>query len=550
MVQFTQRPVVFFVLNAFVGWTACLAALTLGCSGNSQSGSTSRTASIEVSSSAGSPDKNSTRQPEPNAAEKQAFVDRLRPQVEGFCGNCHMTPRPESVDKHRWPREVLQGFEFHRVSGVERTNMPSVDDTTKFFVYQAPEILEMPESIVGNPVARVKFQNTRIVKQVSQTSESQPPCVSQLTWVDLDGDGKKSLVYCELGTGSVFQFQPTVDDTPRLLAVLYQPTSLAPVDLDNDGNLDLIVADLGEFLAADSEFGRVVWLRKRPDGEGYEKVTLKDGLGRVADVESADFDGDGDFDILVAEFGWRTSGRILLFEQTHVDDKHMPNFNMREIDPRHGAIEVPLVDLNGDGNLDFVALISQEHEVVEAFINDGNGRFSIETIYRANDPIYGSSRIELVDVDGDGDEDVVYANGDSFDSGSKPYHSVQWLENQGAYPFEHHHISYMPGVLSIKAADFDGDGDIDIVAGALMPEPANEQLEARGVESLILLEQTSLRVFRRTKLETSTYQNASIEVGDFDGDGRIDIAVGNFLHFQPHLPTRQDFTIWRNLGLQ
>ncbi len=553
MFLFLHRPFHLPVTSVCGVWVVCFVVLTLGCSGNSQTGTVPTNALHETPSNEHSPNASLTQhpekiQPEPSTAEKLAFVARLRTQVEDFCGNCHMTPRPESVDKQRWPREVLQGFEFHRVSGVQRPNVPSVEDTTNFFVYQAPETLEMPRSIVGNPVARVNFQGKRIRKPASNSAMAQPPCVSQIKWIDLSGNGTKSLVYCDLGTGSLYQFQPSVDDAPRLLAVLYQPTSLDPIDLDKDGNLDLVVADLGEFLAADSELGRVVWLRKRSDREGYDEVTLKDGLGRVADVKSADFDGDGDIDILVAEFGWRTSGRILLLEQTSVEDNGSPKFDMRVLDPRHGTIEVSLVDLNGDGYLDFVALISQEHEIVEAFINDGTGHFSIETLYRANDPIYGSSRIEMADMDGDGDVDVVYANGDSFDSGSKPYHSVQWLENQGSFPFEHHHITYMPGVLAIKAADFDGDGDLDIVAGALMPKAVEAELEAAGVESLILLEQTSPRDFARTQIETSAYQNGSIEVGDFDGDGRIDIAVGNFLHYQPQLPTRQDVTIWSNLG--
>jgi len=106
----------------------------------------------------------------------------------------------------------------------------------------------------------------------------------------------------------------------------------------------------------------------------------------------------------------------------------------------------------------------------------------------------------------------------------------------------------MPGVLAIKVADFDGDGDLDIVAGALVAERFDESLEAAGVESLILLEQISPGEFKRTAIEISAYQHGAIEVGDFDGDGQIDIAAGNFLHFQPDLSTCQNFTIWKKFG--
>src|SRR5207248_2898239 len=103
-----------------------------------------------------------------------------------------------------------------------------------------------------------------------------------------------------------------------------------------------------------------------------------------------------------------------------------PAFEPHVIDKRHGAIHVPVADLNNDGKPDFVALIAQEHEEICAYINEGNFRFRVEKLYVAPHPAYGSSGIQMVDLDGDGHIDILYTNGDVLDAPYllKPYHQV------------------------------------------------------------------------------------------------------------------------------
>ena len=69
--------------------------------------------------------------------------------------------------------------------------------------------------------------------------------------------------------------------------------------------------------------------------------------------------------------------------------------------------------------MDFVVLLAQEHETVLAYLNKGRGDFTFDqkAIYAAPHPNWGSSGIQLVDLDKDGDLDVLLTHGDTWDDG-------------------------------------------------------------------------------------------------------------------------------------
>lgn len=273
-------------------------------------------------------------------------------------------------------------------------------------------------------------------------------------------------------------------------------------------------------------------------------------MGRVADVQAADFDGDGDLDLVVAVFGWQNTGEILYLENQTTDWSH-PKFQPRVVDPRHGAIHVPVADLNKDGKPDFVALISQEHETVVAYLNDGHGQFHAETLYTAPHPAFGSTGIQLVDLDGDGDLDVLLTHGDVLDQPYllRPYHGISWLENQGRFPFVCHHLTTMYGVHRAVAADVDGDGDLDIVAVSFLPAEAFPDRDRLNLDSIILLEQTKPGIFVRHSLETKLCDHATCAVGAWNGDGVLHFATGNFCLSEKHSVT-DSVTLWKNRGPQ
>ena len=458
-------------------------------------------------------------------------IEQLRPSVQKFCADCHVMPRPASSTIADWKEEVDQGFMLYRTSGRTDLEVPDEDKVLAFFRSQASPELDWSTSEAKYPTWSGGFtvEGIRLATQ-------RAPAVTNVRWIDIGIHDSKALVYCNINTGGVIAHWPQAKGSPtKRLGTLIQPVHTEPCDLNEDGLTDLVVADIGEFNADDSDLGRVVWLKQKPDEKAFEKVVLLDGLSRISDIQPGDFDGDGDVDLLVGAFGWRNSGRTFLLinggpSSDHTDGR--PVFTQRVIDPRHGPVHVPPIDLNADGHLDFIALISQEHESVEAFLNDGSGNFRKEVIYQAPDPAYGSSGIHLADMDGDGDTDVLFTNGDSFDRGPKPHHSVQWLENDGSYPYKHHHLCYMPGVLSAKPADFDGDGDMDIVAGALLGKTAIGHESALNTPSMVYIEQIAQREFKAYSIQEERHLHLALEAGDFDGDGKQDFAAGFFVRTQ------------------
>jgi hypothetical protein len=461
------------------------------------------------------------------------------------CTACHAFPPPDVLPRASWGATVYEMAAFAMGGiGAPKAGPPppfdfDVDRVVRYYEARAPQSLPPSETWPAVADGPVRFGR----RPIRLAAVPPPPYVANVRFAELDGGGKWQVVASDMSHGLVLAADPTRPEAGlRTLGRVPNPCHAEMVDLDRDGLRDLIVADLGSVPPSDHQKASVVWLQRRPGGD-YRARTLVSGLPRVADVEAADLDGDGDMDLVVAAFGWRVVGSTLVYEN-RTQDWRNPLFVQRELDPRPGAIHAALVDLDRDGRLDVVELISQHYETVVAHLNSGAFGFRTQVIFSAPHPSWGSSGIDVVDMDGDGDLDVLMTNGDMLDDYLlKPYHGLSWLENRGGFPFVEHPLAKLNGVMRARAADLDGDGDMDVVACAFAPNPPRGPAHA-PLPSVVWLEQTASGRFERRTLEVGGH-HVTLDVADYDRDGDVDVVVGNF----PNPGGRNDAWIesWENL---
>jgi hypothetical protein len=265
------------------------------------------------------------------------------------------------------------------------------------------------------------------------------------------------------------------------------------------------------------------------ENDGQQRFTtrtLVDKVARVADARSADFDGDGDLDVSVAGFGYDDG------ETSWLENRGGWVFEQHVLQRLSGGINAVPADLNGDGRRDIVALISQEFEEIWGFLNDGTGGFTPRMLWGSTNPDFGSSWLSVVDLDKDGDADLLYANGDAFEyapPNTRPWQGVQWLENTGSLAFELHRIVDLQGGTSPEAADFDHDGDLDVLLVTL-----NNDWDDPKAASLFWLENDGTMHFTLRPIATAPTHLQTLAVGDLDGDGTLDIATGGMHISRPY----------------
>ncbi len=434
----------------------------------------------------------------------------LPPLAEKYCVACHLPPPPDAMPREHW----TQVFGFMSV-WIKEKGLPyearEYATLLDEYLAAAPEKFDpFPENF-GDAALEFDF------RAVGDAAKNERPVITDLRRTDLDGDGRPEILVCDDSQSRVSILRVAGREwREEPIFEVAAPSRTAVVDYDGDGLLDIAVASLGIVHPTDQPAGQVWLLRNQGDGSYDPQLLLRD-CPRVADVKAGDFNGDGKPDLLVVQFGWRTTGGLLWLEQ-----RSPTEFVSHPIADVHGPLQAETMDYDGDGDLDFVVLFAQEHESLVLFRNDGEGGFAAEILARAPHPAYGSSGFSVCDLDGDGDPDFLWSNGDMMDeiAVAKPYHGLRWLENDEGRLVSHE-LLRMPGCYRAVAHDLDGDGDLDLVVSNL-----NGQWDLVDHPSLVWLENDGAQNFAVRRLLDSPQCLASLVVDDFDGDGDPEIVVG------------------------
>jgi len=368
-----------------------------------------------------------------------------------------------------------------------------------------------------------------------------PPQISHLQVVDLDKDGLLDIVVCDVLENTINWIRQDSLGifNERILADnIMAPSHINVADIDGDGDLDLMVGLLGMLFPSNDKIGSIVVLENDGNTQ-YTPHKIIQNIARVSDVRAGDLDGDGDMDLAAIQFGYDDG------ETRWLENLGDWKFESHILQTLSGGINCELIDIDKDNDLDIITIVSQEWEETYLFVNDGAGNFQSKLIYGVSNDDFGSSGISLSDFDQDGDMDVLYTNGDAFDyipPRPRPWHGVNWLENKGNYQFEFHRIGNFGGAYNARPLDIDSDGDLDIFVVSSFN--LWDQLTA---QSFIWFENSGDMTFIRHNIANNPTHILSLEMGDFNADGKMDFVTGG-MHVYPPYDRMNRITLWENHG--
>jgi hypothetical protein len=318
----------------------------------------------------------------------------------------------------------------------------------------------------------------------------------------------------------------------------------ALLDMENDGDLDILMVQSGRLAASSGTPAGHRLYRNRGDGS-FEDVSAEHGIAAVSGygmgVATGDYDNDGDVDVYITGFGsnvllqndgrgrfadvtraagvaasgWSTSATFADLDA----DGHLDLFVTRYLD---WATDRERECFSLTGQIDYCAPRNYDAPTTDVlFRNNGNGTFTDVSRPAGLGMAVGNGLgVVADDVNGDGRLDLFVAND------AAPNHL--WL-NHGNWRFEE--TAMLAGVaidqdgapkagMGVHAADVDGDGDNDLIVMNLDTE-SDSFYRNEGRFFVDATTGVGLRVVSRR------FTRFGVALLDFDNDGRLDLYEAN-----------------------
>jgi hypothetical protein len=445
-----------------------------------------------------------------------------------YCQSCHMLPDPLLLDSKTWENGVLPGMGprlgVFNYGFKEYPSSRYDKDLDKGF-YPSQPVLNLqdwqyiidyytsvsPDSLTGQKRNHAVKKGDSLFKVGIPVLEKYMPTTC-LVRIDTSAFPTQ-LIVGDMMRKNIFRFDNRLSLSDSL------KSNSPVVDLEIHKH-EIITCNIGIMNPNNGKYGSAGRIIIDEKNKMLADTSLMfDKLARPVQLTSVDFNLDGKTDYLVCEFG-NLTGSL-----SWMENKGNNKYERHVLRNAPGAIKAYIRDVNHDGLPDIWVLFAQGEEGIFLFTNKGRGEFEQEEVLRFQS-IFGSSYFELADFNKDGFADLVYTCGDNADYSPvlKPYHGVYIFINDGSNHFKQKYFFPMYGCFKAIARDFDQDGDLDIAAISFFADYKNHP-----EESFIYLENKGDLDFQPYSIAGTTVGWwLTMDAGDLDGDGKIDLVLGNF----------------------